>query len=133
MYNYIKNIKDRGLLTEFIAKLFDYREFYDYNYIFRLSNSDNEVIIDIYDNISKHRFNRYIFSFIKGEYEHKTKEENNVFITKIYIDKINDSEVKLYKLAYLFKLDTSKMEVYAKTFLDDKYVKILTEIINKPI
>ena len=35
MYNFINKIQSRGLLTYFIAYLFDYQNFHDYNYIFR--------------------------------------------------------------------------------------------------
>ena len=52
MYNFINKIQSRGLLTYFIAYLFDYQNFHDYNYIFRLSKENKNIIIDIYDNIS---------------------------------------------------------------------------------
>ena len=133
MLKFINNIQNNGLLTGFIADLFDYDSFYDYNYIFRLTSENENVIMDIYDNISSNRFNRYIFSFTKGDYAYKTKEEKNVFVTRIYIDNITSNDIKLHKLAYLFKLDDDGMLTYAKTFLDLKYVKILSEIINKPI
>ena len=130
MYNFINKIQSRRLLTNFIAYLFDYQNFHDYNYIFRLSKENKDIIIDIYDNISNNRFNRYIFSFSSGEYSYKTKEVGNVFITKIYINNIEDDNIKLHKLAYLFKLDKTKMLEYAKTFLDKIYINILNDIIK---
>ena len=130
MYNFINKIQSRRLLTNFIAYLFDYQNFHDYNYIFRLSKENKNIIIDIYDNISNNRFNRYIFSFSSGEYSYKTKEVGNVFITKIYINNIEDDNTKLHKLAYLFKLDKTKMLEYAKTFLDKIYINILNDIIK---
>ena len=130
MYNFIKEIQRRGVLTEFIAYLFDYHDFHDYNYIFRIAQGNKEIIIDIYDNISSNRFNRYIFSFTNGEYPSKTKKIGNVFTTKIYINNIKDDNIKLHKLAYLFNLDKNSMIAYAKSFLPDIYITILNKIIK---
>ena len=63
MFRFLSNIQKSNLLTDFIKNIFNYNELHDYNYIFRMSNADNKIIIDIYDNISDHRFNRYIFWF----------------------------------------------------------------------
>ena len=134
MLSFIKAIKNKGLLTSFIASIFDYNNFHDYNYLFRMTTNANLIIIDIYDNISSNRFNRYIFSFDEaGEYDIKIVNENNVFVTRIYINRVEDSENKLIKLAYLFQIEQNKMLAYANTFLDKKYVNILNKIINKSI
>ena len=126
----IKTIQAKELLTDFIKELFDYENFHDYNYLFRITSSNDEVIIDIYDNISNHRFNRYIFSYNKGKYHTKVIEENNVFVTYIDVLNLTDNDNKLYKLAYMTTLDSNKMIDYAKTFLDDRFVNILKEIIK---
>ena len=132
MYNYIKKIQECGLLTEFIAYLFDYKNFFDYNYIFRLGSDTESIIIDIYDNISHNRFNRYIFSFSKGPYDYRTKEIDNVYVTKIYLPNLEKENTKLLKLAILFKQEKNNIITYAKTFLPDKYLKILMEALKKP-
>ena len=127
---FISQIKDRNLLTKFIASIFGYTDFHDYNYLFRMIDNDYEVIIDIYDNVSDNRFNRYIFSFLDCDYSFKVVEEANVFVNYICVININDGLNKLEKLAYLFKIDNNKMIEYSKTFLDDVFVEILIDIIK---
>lgn len=126
MYKFIKTIEREKKLTLLIINLFDYQNFFDYNYISRIIKTKHEIIIDIYDNISINRFNRYIFNFSPSKYTIKKKEENNVFITSIWVENVKDSQDKLLKLAYLFK--TLNKE-YAKTFLDREIINILNKII----
>ena len=127
---FIESIQSNKRLTSFIKNIFDYDNFNDYNYIFRLTEDDNSVIIDIYDNISDNRFNRYIFDFNNEMSNVDIIQEGNVFVTKIPIKNASDSDNKLYKLAYLFKLDKSKMLEYSKTFLNDEFRTILKDIIK---
>lgn len=127
---YIRLIKRERELTNFIAYIFCYNDFYDYNYIFRLSEKKDRVVIDIYDNISDNRFNRYVFIFNNCSLNNKVIEENNVFITYININNLKDGDNKLYKLAYLFKLDKIEMIKYANTFLEYKYIELLKRIIK---
>ena len=130
MYKFIVELQHRKLLTDFLKIIFDYRVLNDYNYIFRIIMEDDRVIIDIYDNVSENRFNRYVFIFKKGKYKIKCLECNNVYITYINVlNSVNDV-VNVYRLAYLFRLDKSEMIEYAKTFLDYKFIKILIEIIK---
>ena len=131
MYKFIKAIEKEKLLTLFIKNIFDYQNFYDYNYLFRITSDTKKISIDIYDNISENRFNRYIFIFSSGPFKIKTDEKNNVFITHIYIENVVDSQNKLLKLAYLFKLKPHEMIPYAKKFLDNKIVTILNNIITE--
>ena len=133
MVEFINKLQEKKELTLFIKNLFDYENFNDYNYIFRLGEEQNRVIIDIYDNISLHRFNRYIFSFTAGEYDIIVTEESNVFVSFINVLNVNDSEDKLLKLAYLFKIPDNEMIDYANTFMDSKHITILEEIIDKNI
>ena len=134
LYKFISIIRDRELLTEFIKYIFEYQELHDYNYIFRIELSNKDVIIDIYDNVSEHRFNRYIFSYKKGEYSNGVIANNNsVFVTYIDVLGLTDSSILMYKLGYMTTLSKKKLLVYAKTFLPDIYVEILKEIIKKPI
>ena len=127
---FIKTIQKNKLLTEFIQNIFDYKNLHDYNYIFRISTNREEVIIDIYDNISNHRFNRYVFSYNRGKYKTNVIEENNVFVTYIDVLNLTGSNNKLYKLAYMTILKKEKIIDYAKTFLDNKFINILKEIIK---
>lgn len=134
LYQFINTIRDKNLLTEFIKYIFEYQELHDYNYIFRIVKEHSEVIIDIYDNVSENRFNRYIFSYKKGEYSNGIiANNNNVFVTYIDVLGLKNSEVLMYKLGYMTTLGKRKIVEYAHTFLDDKYIEILKEIIKKPI
>ena len=131
LVRFINTIKRKKILTEFIKFLFDYDFLSDYNYIFRIVDSDNKVIIDIYDNISDNRFNRYIFDYVRGRVNTETIKEGNVFVTYIDVFNIdNDNKNKMHMLAYLTTLDNDKMLEYAKTFLDNKYINILKDIIK---
>ena len=131
LYTFIKTIEKKQLLTKFIKNIFDYENFNDYNYLFIITENINQVIIDIYDNISDNRFNRYIFNFSRSNYDTRVIKEGNVFVTYINVLRIGDSNNKLYKLAYLTKLDRNKMSAYASTFLDKEFVAILISIIKK--
>lgn len=128
--DFIKVIDDNKMMTKFIKNIFDYSEFYDYNYLFRMIDGDNEVIMDIYDNVSDNRFNRYIFSFLEHEYDFRVIEEGNVFVNYINVLNIGDNNNKLLKLAYLFKIDNGKMIEYASSFLDNEFVLLLSDIIK---
>ena len=131
LYRFIKQIARQKLLTPFIKNVFDYEKIYDYNYLFRIIKDNDSIIIDIYDNISSHRFNRYIFDFGSKIKDGNSLNHNNVFLTYININYVKDSTSKLYKLAYLFKLDNDKMLEYADDFLDNQEVKILEKLIKK--
>ncbi len=130
MYKFINTIENNNLMTEFIINIFDYQNFNKYNYIFRMIKEKDNIIIDIYDNISDNRFNRYIFCFTNCNYDIKRVEESNVYVTYISINNIKTNENKLYKLAYLFSLDKNTMINYAKTFLNHKFITILESIIK---
>ena len=133
MHDFLTKIKERNLLTDFIKDIFGYSNINDYNYTYELNIHDNIIIIDIFDKINNNRFNRYMFSFDKGNYDIKVINEDNIIITKIYINNLKDSNNLLYKFAYMFKLNNNDIVNYANTFLNKKYVEILEEIINKPI
>lgn len=131
LYRFIKRIERRKLLTLFIQNIFDYDNLYDYNYIFRINKEGDNLVIDIYDNVSVNRFNRYIFNYGNNVINNDNSCDNNVFITYINVNNIKDSNNKLYKLAYLFKLEDDNIITYANTFLDQKIVTILKTIIKK--
>lgn len=94
-------------------------------------DNDDEVIIDIYDNVTDNRFNRYVFSFVESGYDITINEEGNVFVNYISVIDAKDSDNKLLKLAYLFKIEDDLMIDYASTFLDKEIVDILNELIKK--
>ena len=129
---FIRSIEKRQKLTLFISRIFDYDNFNDYNYLFRMKEEDNQIIIDIYDNVSVNRFNRYIFIYDNIITKIRIIEDNNVFVTYLPVLNINENDCinKLIKLAYLFG-NCNDVVAYAKTFLDDEFVDILIYILKK--
>lgn len=130
MRDFVNEIYNRKLMTKFIKNIFGYKNFYDYNYLFRMIDNDCEIIIDIYDNVSDNRFNRYIFSFIENEYVFKVVEEKNVFVNYISVLLVEDCDDNLMKLAYLFQIPNMMMLDYASTFLDEVFVEILSDVLK---
>ena len=122
-------IKKEKLLTLFIKNIFNYENFHDYNYIFRIKKEESNIVIDIYDNISKHRFNRYIIDFEKNNYLTKKVKENSIFITYICFNNIKYNNKRLLKFLYLFKLNKNYLYKYNK-FLDQRFIKIIAKIIT---
>ena len=133
MKEFIETIDRRKLMTQFIKNMFNYQELYDYNYLFRIKEEGNMIVIDIYDNVSNNRFNRYIYFFSPGKYMIKIEERDNVFVNYINIMNIDKDnyENNIIKLGYLFKLKKNKMIEYAHKFLSDEVVDILSEILKK--
>lgn len=133
MKEFIETIDRRKLMTQFIKNMFNYQELYDYNYLFRIKEEGNMIVIDIYDNVSNNRFNRYIYRFSPGKYMIKIEEKDNVFVNYINIMNIDKDnyENNIIKLGYLFKLKKNKMIEYAHKFLSDEVVDILSEILKK--
>ena len=132
MYNFIKIIENKNLLTSFINTIFEYKNLSFYNYIFRIIDENNQIIIDIYDNISDNRFNRYIFNF-SNQKQQNININDNVCVTYININNINKKDTNLYKFAYLFNLENNLMIEYAQKILNQEFINILEDIINKPI
>ena len=129
MIRFIEMIEESNLITDFIKNICGYKNINDYNYMFRMFSNDNEIIIDIYDNFTDNRFNRYIFNFLDCDYVVLDEIEDYLFIKYISILNIKDRDDNLYKLAYLFRLDNNMMLDYASSFLDVKFVDILKKII----
>lgn len=127
---YLKKLERSKLLTRFIALLFDYKDFHDYNYIYRMVEENMRIIIDIYDNISSNRFNRYIISFKENDKGYNIQEMNNVFVTYINVFKIENADSMLLEFCYLFTLELDKMVEYAKGFLDLDMVLCLEEMLK---
>ncbi len=130
MLLFLRKVKYRKLMTKFLINIFDYKELHDYNYIYRIGDNNLDIILDIYDNISTNRFNRYIFSFNELEKEYSVYENDGVFVTVINVFNVKNKDNKLMKLGYLFSLDNDEIIKYANTFLDIEFVKILESIIK---
>lgn len=130
MIRFIKMIEESNMITDFIKNIFGYDDINDYNYIYRMLYDNEKIIIDIYDNITDNRFNRYVFNFLDCDNTIEDRVEEYVYVKYINVLNIGDSNNNLYKLAYLFNLDNSKMLEYANSFLDIKFVKLLDEIIK---
>lgn len=130
MFRFIKKINDDKMTTNFIKNIFGYENFFDYNYLFRMINGDNEIIIDIYDNVSDNRFNRYIFFFDECDYSYYVIEEGNVFVNYISVLNIYNIDNNLLRLAKLFNIDNNDMIMYAGSFLDRVFVNMLKDIIK---
>jgi len=125
MYTFLKCIESNNLMTKFLINIFHYDGLEDYNYISRIGMNENLVILDIYDNVTENRFNRYCFNFDKDSSSYFNEEYNNVFITNIAINNSFDEDNNFIKLSYMFKISKSKRVEYAKTFLDDEFIKFL--------
>lgn len=130
---FIREINDKKLMTNFIRNIFGYKNFYDHNYLFRMIENEDEIIIDIYDNVTDNRFNRYIFSFSDINYIYKVIEEGNVYVNYLSILRSIDGDSNLIKLAYLFNIHDEMMIDYASSFLDEEFIDILKSIRKKPI
>ena len=96
-------------------------------------NTDEEIIIDIYDNVSDNRFNRYVLNYNKGKIKTRVVADNNVYVNYIDVLNIQEGASKLYDFIYLTTLDKDRIIIYANTLLKPKFVNILKEIINKPM
>lgn len=132
MYNFINELYNNNLITKMLKDIFNYINLEDYNYLFRVSYDENSVIIDIYDNVSTNRFNRYYFIFNELLDSCSNFEKDNVFVTDINVFSASGNDA-IYKFAHLFSLDIKEMVEYASTFLDKEFVLILEDIIKKPI
>lgn len=130
MSKFIKEIEKNNLLTLFIKEIFDYKSLEDYNYIFRMIEEKNTIIIDIYDNVDGNHFNRYIFNFSKKDFEYKSIEKNNIVINYINICNITNQKNNLLKFSYLFKTTKNKIYSYAKSFMSAKLLVCLQNILD---
>lgn len=130
MLDFINRINNLGLMTEFIMNIFGYKDIFDYNYMFRIIDDGNDLIMDIYDNVSENKFNRYVYSFYDSDYDYKREIGDKLFVHYINIFKIRDIDNNVLRLGYLFSLDMDKMIDYAKIFMNDKFILILDNIIK---
>lgn len=129
MYKFISNINDNGLITKFLISIFNYENLNEYNYIFRISMEGYYIIVDLFDNVSENRFNRYFFDFSKGKNTFSDNDYLNICVTHIKVLNVKKNGNNLLKLAYLFKLKKCRMINYAQKFLDEEFVEILKQFI----
>ena len=130
LIKYINKIKKKNLLTQFISYIFNYQNLTKNNYIFRIKKQNNQIIMDIYDNISINKLNTYIFDYSQSNNFIKKTKKDGIYITHIYMTNTKDSHIRLYKLAYLFTLDKKDMIMYANTFLEKEFIEILNKTIK---
>ena len=131
MSEFLNSLNKNKKLTKFFKIIFNYQELYDYNYISRIINHKDYVILDIYDNVLKNRFNRYIFDFKNNDYVLKINDDDDVIVSYICIKNITNPENNLLKFGYLFKLGNNEMIEFANTFLTNDIVDILNSVIKK--
>lgn len=130
MYQFINLIQKKNLLTKFLIDVFEYDNLCDYNYMFRLIDNKDMIMIDIYDNVSEKRFNRYIYDFSGNKYTVIETIDGDVFVKKISVLNSYDCDVNEIRIAYLFNLEECLMIDYAVKFLDNVFVEIIKEIIK---
>lgn len=128
---YIKSIIKRKKLTLLVNNIFDKKIIDDNSYLFRLINNKNQVIIDIHDNVSTNRFNRYIFDFGNTNKEYETKVIDGVYITYIGINNIKTYHNNIQKFASLFNRHNKNILSEAKIFMDNELIDILIYNIKK--
>lgn len=134
LYLFLKEIEKRGLLTKFIINIFGYKDFHDYNYICRIKKIDKQINLEIFDNVSEKKFNRYEFDFGNSDIGIQEGMIDNVWVMHINVRRMFNCDQNIFKLAHLCKLDRKKMVWYAFGFLDWEFVRIIISILkNKSI
>lgn len=132
MKEFLELILKKGLLTDFLNDIFEYKNFKDYNYIYRLGSDKESIIIDVYDNVSVNRFNRYIYSFVDNdEYDYMVEVHDNVYVHYYNIFILGDKLDKRMMFGYLFTLPYEEMIEYARGFMNTKYLECLEIVLKK--
>ena len=131
MKEFLKVIYKKNLLTDFLNDVFEYKDFGDYNYIYRLGNDDTSVIIDVYDNVSINRFNIYIYCFFNNSKDkYIVREIDNVYVHYYDVFKIGKIGDKKKMFGHLFTISYNDMLEYARRFMDNKYVECLNIVLK---
>lgn len=132
MKEFLELILKKGLLTDFLNDIFEYKNFKDYNYIYRLGSDKESIIIDVYDNASVNRFNRYIYSFVDNdEYDYMVEVHDNVYVHYYNVFRLGDKLDKRMMFGYLFTLPYEEMIEYARGFMNTKYLECLEIVLKK--
>ena len=133
MAAYLRSLNNKNKLIKLLKIFFGYKDIKKDNYLVRLYEDDDRVVMDIYDNINNNRFNRYIFDFKNNLGTIVREYRTNVYITEIYVRTINKINKLILKFAYIFKLKDEEMSEYAKKILPKELLTPLLDIIKKPI
>lgn len=132
MKEFLELILKKNLLTKFLNDIFEYNSFKDYNYIYRLGSDEESIVIDIYDNVSINRFNRYIYSFMSNnDYDYVVEIHNNVYVHYYNVFRLGGKLDKRMMFGYLFTLSYDKMVEYAREFMDTEYLECLEMVLKK--
>lgn len=132
------NLMNNGYLNEFITITFNYNlEENDFIYA-QYKIIDNNVILDIFDNNIKNRFNAYIFVEDSKNILIEKQVDNDACITYLYIDncykkyKENKRLSNLLKLAASFRVkDINEFNELIKNIYPKEIEKIIYEEIKK--
>lgn len=107
-------LMENGLLNDFISIVFNYDlEQNDFIYAqYKLINK--EIVLEIFDNNKKNRFNAYVFVENSKDKFIENKSDENTAITYLYLDncykkyKENKNVSNLIKLASAFRVKSDK-------------------------
>ena len=129
-------LMSNGYLNDFISIVFDYNlEDNDFIYA-QYKIIDNNVILDIFDNNVKNRFNAYIFVEDSENILVEKAVNKSASITYLYLDncykkyKQNKKISKLLKLAISFRVESMKE---FKSLIKDIFPKEIEKIIYDEI
>lgn len=131
MSEFLNSLNRNNKLTSFFKIIFNYEVLNDYNYISRFAEIGDSFIIDIYDNVSDNRFNRYIFNFNQKDFSKMVKNDGDVIVTFICVNANYVPLDNVMKLAYMFSNHNNDIAMYARTFLPDDIIDILLKIVEK--
>ena len=130
------NLMNEGLLNDFISITFNYNlEDNDFIYA-QYKIIDNNVILDIFDNNVKNRFNAYIFVEDSENILIEKQVNKTACITYLYIDNCYKKYKQKKKLSNLLKLAASFRVKDINEFnnlLKEIYPKEIEKIIYKQI
>lgn len=131
MKEFLEVIYEKKLLTDFLNDIFEYKNFCDYNYIYRLGSDNESIIIDVYDNVSTNRFNRYIYCFSNNSKDnYVVREIDNVYVHYYDVFRIEKIGDKKKMFGHLFTISCNDMLEYARIFMDNKYVECLKIVLK---
>ena len=130
------NLMNKGYLNDFISITFDYNlEDNDFIYA-QYKIIDNNVILDIFDNNKKNRFNAYIFVEDSQDDLIEKQVNKDTSITYLYIDNCYKKSRETNKISNLLKLAASfrvKNMNEFKDLINGIYPKEIEKIIYEEI
>ena len=125
-------LMNEGYLNDFISIVFNYNlEENDFIYA-QYKIIDNNVILDIFDNNKKNRFNAYIFVEDSENILIEKEVNNDASITYLYLDNCYKKYKKTQRLSNILKLAVS-FRVNSKEEFNDLIKGIFPKEIEKII